>query len=70
MQQKIEAEVVGLCVGFLPRHRIQPLLAAGERVELAVEPSIPPAPLQPVWKAVNRGRALRWFIEEMSTHES
>ena len=70
VQQKIAAQVAGLGVGFLPRHRIQPLLASGELVELAVDPAIPLAPLQLVWKAGNRGRALRWFIEELSSHES
>ena len=66
VQQKITAQLSGLGVGFLPRHRIRPLLASGELVELSVDPVIPPAPLQLVWKAGRRGRALRWFIDEMS----
>jgi DNA-binding transcriptional LysR family regulator len=66
VQQKIAVQQAGLAVGFLPRHRIEAQLAAGELVELAVEPSIDPAPLQLVWKTGSRGRALRWFIEELS----
>ena len=66
VQQKIDAQVAGLAVGFLPRHRIQPLLDAGALLELEVEPVIEPAPLQLVWKSGSRGRALRWFIEELS----
>jgi DNA-binding transcriptional LysR family regulator len=65
VQQKIAAQRAGLAAGFLPRHRVQPLLAAGDLVELPVDPEIPPAPLQLVWKAGRRGRALRWFIEEL-----
>ena len=68
VQQKIDVQVAGLAVGFLPRHRIAPLLSAGALVELAVEPVVDPAPLQLVWKAGSRGRALRWFIEELTPH--
>lgn len=66
VQQKIAVQQAGLAVGFLPRHRIEAQLAAGELMALAVEPSIDPAPLQLVWKTGSRGRALRWFIEELS----
>ena len=65
VQQKIEAQVAGLASGFLPRHRIAPLLASGALVERPVDPAIPPSPLQLVWKTGSRGRALRWFIEEI-----
>lgn len=70
VQQKIAAQVAGLGVGFLPRHRIQSLLDCGDLLELTVDPAVPPAPLQLVWKAGSRGRALRWFIEALSAHES
>ena len=70
VQQKIDVQLAGLAAGFLPRHRIQSLLEAGRLVELPVDPVVPPAPLQLVWRAGSRGRALRWFIEELSSHES
>ncbi len=66
VQQNIAVQQAGLAVGFLPRHRILSQLAAGELVELAVDPVVEPAPLQLVWKSGSRGRALRWFIEELS----
>lgn len=68
VQQKIDVQLAGLAVGFLPRHRIRALLAAGALVELAVDPPVDPAPLQLVWRAGRRGRALRWFIEEFGKH--
>lgn len=70
VQQKIDVQLSGLAVGFLPRHRIQHLLQAGELVALPVDPPIEPAPLQLVWKSGSRGRALRWFVEELSHHGS
>ncbi len=70
VQQKIDVQLAGLAVGFLPRHRIRHLLEAGDLVALAVDPPIPPAALQLVWKSGSRGRALRWFIEELSSNEA
>jgi DNA-binding transcriptional LysR family regulator len=69
MQQKIEAQVAGLGVGFLPRHRVAAQLAKGTLVELAVEGGVPATPLHLVWRAGNRGRALRWFIERLKVDE-
>ena len=68
VQQKIDVQLAGLAVGFLPGHRILPLLEAGSLVALAVDPPVEPTPLQLVWRAGRRGRALRWFIEEFGRH--
>jgi DNA-binding transcriptional LysR family regulator len=64
---KIEAQVKGLGVGFLPRHRIQGLLQSGELVEVSVEKEIPlTTQVYTAWRMNNKGKALRWFVEKLS----
>ena len=62
MQQKIDAQIKGLGVGFLPRHRIQKQLDNGSLVALPLTEEMPHTPLHLAWKSNNKGKALRWFI--------
>lgn len=63
LREKIRAQRLGLGAGFLPGARIQDLLAQGELVALEIEDPPPTAPLFLAWKAGNKGKALKWFIE-------
>jgi len=65
MQHKIDAQISGLGVGFLPRHRIQKQLDNGNLVALPLAEEIPHTPLHLAWKSNNKGKALRWFINKL-----
>lgn len=69
MSEKINALSAGLGVGFLPAHRIRHLLEQGLLVSLPVEDAIPVDHLHIAWKTSNKGKVLRWFIEQLSRHE-
>ena len=65
LRQKVKAQLAGLGVGFLPRHRITGELESGALVALAVEDTPESETLYLAWKSGNRGRALRWFVERL-----
>jgi len=67
--EKINALCAGLGVGFLPGHRIQDRLEQGLLVALPVEDTIPIDTLHMAWKTTNKGKVLRWFIEQLSRHD-
>jgi DNA-binding transcriptional LysR family regulator len=69
ISEKIHALCSGLGVGFLPAHRIQHLLEQGLLIALPVENEIPAETLHMAWKTTNKGKVLRWFIEQLSGHE-
>ncbi len=60
---KIQAQQLGVGVGFLPRHMIRAQLAEGSLVELPCSVPRPPVPLYMAWKKENKGKALAWFVE-------
>lgn len=64
--EKIQAQKLGLGVGFLPRHRIENLLTDNTFVEVAVESPVPETEIHMAWKTSNKGRALRWFIDALT----
>lgn len=63
MQAKVQAHMLGVGVGFLPRHLIRNELASKQLVALAC--SVPRAnvPLYMAWRKENTGKALAWFVE-------
>lgn len=69
MAEKIQAQRLGLGVGFLPAHRIQPLLAQGLLIALPLAETIPTLDLCMAWKTNNKGKVLRWFIKQLSQHD-
>lgn len=66
MAHKIAAQRAGLGAGFLPRHRVQALLEAGDLVALELEEPAPDSTLYLAWRRSNRGRALHWLVESLS----
>ena len=65
LEQKVAAQCAGLGVGFLPAPRAEPLLDSGALVAPALAAPIPAVQLYLAWRRGDRGRALRWFIEEL-----
>ena len=66
--EKINAQCLGLGIGFLPVHRIQDRLEQGQLIVLPVENAIPTEAINMAWKTSNKGKVLRWFIERLSRH--
>ena len=63
MAAKIEAQRLGVGVGFVPRHLVADLLARGELVALPCTVPRPPMPLYMAWRKHQAGHALRWFVD-------
>lgn len=66
---KIEAQVAGLGVGFLPRHRIADELRTGRLVTLAVEEPRENTRLHCIWRPRDTGKALRWWLARLEEAE-
>jgi len=65
IDQKIEAQLAGLGIGHLPRHRIQPYLDNGQLVKLALNTGSDESFL--AWKISNKGKALKAFTQLLSS---
>lgn len=63
MTAKIQAQVMGIGVGFLPSHLIRKELATGELIALPCEIPRPKIPLFMAWRKENLGKALAWFVD-------
>ncbi len=63
MAAKIEAQRMGVGVGFLPRHMVAPMLARGDLVALECSVPRPPIPLYMAWRKHQSGKALAWFVQ-------
>lgn len=63
MAAKINAQRLGIGVGFIPRHMAQPYLASGELVEKACAVPRPNQPLYVAWPKESNGKALGWFSQ-------
>jgi len=59
---KIQAQQMGVGVGFLPRHLIRRELAEGSLVQLECAVPRPRVPIYMAWKKDNKGKALSWFV--------
>lgn len=65
MRAKILAQRQGLSTGWVPRHRVQTLLARGELVEKETADPREPNVLYVAWRGDHEGRALQWWIEQL-----
>ena len=65
IEQKITAQLKGLGVGTLPKHRIQSYLDSGEMRELTVAQSMTQKPTYLAWMSSNKGQALRFLREQL-----
>lgn len=62
---KIEAQCLGLGVGYLPRHRIAERLAAGQLRVLELAHPRPPQQISLAWRSGGRGKASKWFVDRL-----
>ena len=61
IDHKIAMQKAGLGVGWLPRARVQALLASGQLIEKRVDEPRQPIALQAARHADDKGKALMWF---------
>lgn len=66
MTDKIKAQVAGLGIGYLPRSRVRDQLQNGTLIEIKTDKPAPVYHLMLAWHQGNQGRALAWFIDELS----
>lgn len=66
LEQKIQAQIRGLGVGFSPRHRIEKYLASGELINLPIAIDAPLTPLYCIWHMNSKGKAMRWFLNKFT----
>lgn len=64
---KIQAQILGVGVGFLPKHLIGDEIARGELAILDCSVPRPNIPLYIAWRKNNSGKALQWFAESCCT---
>ena len=65
MEQKIQAIIQGVGVGFLPTHKIQHYISSGELVVLAINKPAPVTSQYCSWRTNNKGKAMRWFVDKI-----
>ena len=65
MEQKIQAILQGVGVGFLPLHKIQQYISSGELVALKVNKPAPVTWQYCSWRTNNKGKAMRWFVDKI-----
>ncbi len=65
MRAKIQAQRAGLGVGWLPRRRVNALLAQGELVEKQTAMPREPNTLYVGWRSEHQGRALDWWVKQL-----
>ena len=63
---KLDAILLGVAGGFLPRSLVQPHVRAGRLKILKVETPHPPSQSTLAWRAGENGRALRWWIDKLT----
>ena len=65
IRSKVEAQIAGLGVGFLPRHVAAEALAAGTLVALEVEDPKARSRLHFAWRQRDAGKALKWWVSRL-----
>lgn len=63
LQQKVDAQLRGLGVGYLPKKKVEVCVDSGALVELEVAGESLDSPTYMAWSACGKGRALKWFVE-------
>jgi len=67
IDQKIEAQLAGLGIGHLPRHRIQAYLDAGRLLKLNLNTGRSDCFI--AWKISNKGKALKLISQQLAAEE-
>ena len=69
MEAKLEAQIQGLGVGYLPLHLIKPVVEKGELVIKSVESPRSKITILLAWRSDHEGKALKWFVDELKKPE-
>ena len=69
MADKLDAQVAGLGVGFLPAILAAPAIASGHLVTMEVQFPRAAGARCVAWRPNRTGRALRWFIQQFEKPE-
>lgn len=64
---KLAAQISGVGIGHLPRAMAAPHLAVGTLVERRLAEPAPLVQLSLAWRSREKGRALNWWIDQLST---
>ncbi len=65
LQGKLEAQIAGLGVGFVPARAAAKALAEGRLLALAVEEPKPKTRLYCAWRPRDAGKALKWWVAKL-----
>lgn len=66
IRAKLEAQEAGLGVGHLPLYLAQTSAAAGRLVIKQTRDEKPPIPMHLAWRADQPGKALKWFVKQLT----
>ena len=66
IETKIKAQLLGLGIGFLPRHLIKEHLASGALIEKECYLPRPPQTMHIAWRSDQEGKALQWFTHHLA----
>lgn len=65
MQSKLDAQIQGLGVGYLPQHWIGDAISRQQLVTKSVQGMTNTPRLYAAWRSDNHGKALQWFVEQL-----
>ncbi len=65
MESKLQFQLAGLGVGFVPTHLAKPYIQSGKLVVKACEVAKPRVDMYIAWHRNTQGRAMQWFIEQL-----
>ncbi|WP_455199598.1 LysR family transcriptional regulator [Kaarinaea lacus] len=65
MESKIDAQINGLGIGYIPAHLIEPEMAEGKLIAKKVENEVRRREVLIAWRSDHKGKALKWFIEKL-----
>jgi len=63
---KLAAQIAGIGIGHMPRRTAAPHLAVGTLVEKRLVEASPPVTLSLAWRSREKGKALDWWITQLS----
>lgn len=67
IEEKVDAQIAGIGVGFLPPCHARPLVSANRLVEIDIAEPRPPSRLCYAWQNRNVGVGLAWFLEQLDS---
>jgi DNA-binding transcriptional LysR family regulator len=69
MASKLQAQLQGIGVGFLPLHMALPYLNSGQLVAKSCAIPRPPIPLYLAWRKNKDGKAMQWFCDKLQQQQ-